>query len=89
MYLRDTGYNLDALAASLTLETPETFADYVAWLHRLLTERGIGTRGLPLHFECIEDALRDVLPEEDWAQVHDYLQFGLREIGQAPTGRGR
>lgn len=82
IYLRDTAYNLEALSAALVLETPETFSDYVAWLHRLLTERSVGTAGLPLHFECMVDALREVLPKDGWTHARDYIQAGTEVLMQ-------
>jgi hypothetical protein len=82
MYKADTGHNLDALAAALILEMPETFADYVTWLHRLLTARNIPTAGLPMHFECMEQALREVLPENGWVVVGRYIQAGTRALSQ-------
>ncbi|HYO48343.1 MAG TPA: hypothetical protein VEW94_00720 [Chloroflexia bacterium] len=47
IYLRDTRYNLEALVASILLLAPETFADYMAWVKRLLGGRNIPAAGLP------------------------------------------
>jgi len=80
LYVRDTIYNLEALSAAVKLCTPDMFADYVSWLKEMLEARGIPTAGLPLHFECMRDALLGVLPQELWSNTLEYLEAGLRAL---------
>lgn len=80
LYIRDTIYNLEALTAAIKLLTPEMFADYVSWLKEMLETRGIPTAGLPLHFECLREALRELLPDEAWPLTNDYLQTGIEGL---------
>ena len=80
IYIRDTIYNLEALSAAIKLETPAMFADYVSWLKRMLEARGIATTGLPLHFECMRDALQELLPTELWPNTSEHLDAGRRVL---------
>ena len=82
-YLEDTRSTLGTLSAAMLLEAPEMFADYVSWLLSLLKARNIPTRGLPTHFECMSDALQDVLPAELHARVKEYLDAGVKELSGA------
>jgi hypothetical protein len=80
IYLRDTKHNLEALAASVLLLAPETFADYMAWVKSLLEARNIPTAGLPLHVECMAHVLQEALPEEVWEKTREYVEAGLPSL---------
>lgn len=82
-YLEDTCSTLGALSASIILETPEMFADYVSWLVSLLKARNIPTKGLPTHFECMREALQEVMPEDIWAKIEGYLDTGIKALSEA------
>lgn len=80
IYIRDTIYNLDALKSSIKLLTPAMFAEHVTWLKGMLQARGIPTAGLPLHFDCMRDALEEILPREMWVGISEYVDEGLRRL---------
>lgn len=80
IYLRDAKYNLEALAASILLLAPETFADYVAWVKSLLEARNIPAAGLPLHLECMGHVLQEALPEEVWENTREYVETGVLSL---------
>lgn len=80
IYIRDTGYNLEALAAALTLETPELFAEHIIYLRTLLTSRNIPVAGLPLHLRCIKETLQADLGDKAWMQVERYIAAGEKEL---------
>ena len=83
-YLQDTRSNLESLAAAILFETPQIFADYVTWLVDLLEAREIPTGGLGLHFECLRDALHEVLPAEVQSEVDSYIQAGVERLKPGP-----
>ena len=82
-YIEDTRSTLGALSAAMLLETHQMFADYVSWLVSLLKARNIPTKGLPTHFECMREALREVMPEDIWAKTEEYLDVGVKALSEA------
>lgn len=81
VYIQDAGYNLEALAAAITLETPELFAEHITYLRTFLTSRNTPVDGLPMHLRCIGETLQSELGNEAWAQIERYLAAGERELG--------
>lgn len=81
VYLRDTKYNLEALAASILLLAPETFADYMVWVKSLLEARDIPAAGLPLHVECMGQVLQEAMPGKVWEETKRYVEVGRASLG--------
>lgn len=79
-YFRDTRHNLESLAASILLLTPEIFADHMAWVKELLEARNIPTGGLKMHLECMKDALAEQLPYDLSIQVGEHVDAGLQRL---------
>ena len=76
-YLRDAGYNLENLAAAVLLQTPQLFTDYMRWVKKLFIARKIPIAGMPTHIECLNEALKEVLPVPTWKNIQPYIEAGI------------
>ncbi len=84
--VQDTMHHLSSIAAAIALDTPETFADYVAWARTLLESRNIPAGDLALNLMCIRDVLREELPGNAGALAAEYVEAGLRQLPQGEAG---
>lgn len=67
--LEDTAFHLQHLAGALAVNEPGVFRDYKAWLHEMLTARGIDVRHIDLCWRAIEDVLVARYGEEAYTAV--------------------
>lgn len=82
--LQDAGYHLDCLAQAVAAGNPALFSDYVGWAKVVLVRRGILAADFAFHLECMDDALRDILPPDCQAPARQMVAHGLRLLPLLP-----
>lgn len=80
LYIRDTRHHLDALAAAFVTGDPSHFGDHMAQVSGILLSYKISTEGLPRHMQCMEEVLRELLPEEALPYLHECVEAALQKL---------
>ncbi len=85
-YLQDTVYHLTYLAEAIASEHPSIFASYVAWAKVLLSNVNIPIEEFVLNLQLIKGALKQILPENMQSIACQYIDEGLQQLPNLPTG---
>jgi methanogenic corrinoid protein MtbC1 len=78
--VRDAAYHLLYLDEAIAASDPSLFVDYVAWVKVLFANLGFQDDVLVTTLECTREVLREALPSEMVAVVHEYIEAGLRHL---------
>lgn len=84
--LQDNEYHLSYLADSIAGASPSLFADYVAWARVMLITRGVSTDDLVDNLRVLAETLQRELSGNSGRLVSEYIDAGLRALGQEPRG---
>lgn len=74
------------LAAAISVEAPEIFAQQIAWAKIAFKARGLPMDDIRQSLVALMDVLEAELPVEDRAQAAAYILRGLSEIDRADDG---
>lgn len=87
--VRDVGFTLAFLEASLRSRDPSILREYARWLGSLLRSRNVPMESARESFDMLAVAVRGVLPEAEAARVAEALQeakAGFDEVQAPPAG---
>jgi MerR family transcriptional regulator, light-induced transcriptional regulator len=76
----DAAYHLSYLNQALIFENPALFADYVAWVKVVLTQRNIPLADLELNLRIIGEVLQEHLPEDLGETASTYIASALEQL---------
>lgn len=81
----DAGYHIEFLAGAVESGNPEAFGDYIRWVVRVLTPRGLPFQMVAETLRQIENGFREVISADDQLTLHRYIVEGLRGCSGAPV----
>lgn len=81
----DAAYHIDFLAGAVDSGNPEAFGDYIRWVVRVLTPRGLPSAMVVETLQQIEDGFREVISAEDRLTLHRYILAGLAGCSGSPV----
>ncbi|MDP2054437.1 MAG: cobalamin-dependent protein [Acidobacteriota bacterium] len=73
----DAAYHIDFLAGAVESGNPAAFGDYIRWVVRVLTPRGLPSSMVAETLLQIEDGFRKVMSVEDQLTLRPYIVAGL------------
>ncbi len=82
--VRDAAYHLAYLSEAIAASDPSLFVDYVAWVKPLFAGLGFQDDVLLTTLECTREVLREALPGEMVAVVHEYIEAALGHLETSP-----
>ena len=81
----DAGYHIDFLAGAVESGNPAAFGDYIRWVVRVLTPRGLPSSMVTETLLQIENGFRDAIPAGDQLTLRSYIAEGLRGCNGSPA----
>lgn len=79
----DAGYHIDFLAGAVESGNPAAFADYIRWVVRVLTPRGLPAAMVAETLGQIEDGFRAVISAEDQLTLRPYIVEGINACSES------
>ncbi|MDP3720319.1 MAG: cobalamin-dependent protein [Acidobacteriota bacterium] len=73
----DAAYHIDFLAGAVDSGNPAAFGDYIRWVVRVLTPRGLPSSMVAETLSQIEDGFREVLSAEDQLALRAFIVEGV------------
>jgi hypothetical protein len=75
--VRDVGYHLDALAASVDLANPGQFVEYVRWARGMMAEHRVPAADFLVSLQVTRDVMGDHLPADAAELARRHLDAAL------------
>lgn len=83
--VHDVCHHLRFLAASVECDSPQVFADYVAWAVKVMAAHRVAVSDVVENFEVLRDAVAAQLPQRVAEKVREHVTEALRRTPYPPA----